>query len=85
MSDELELLDQLLGHNEPLAVMRQLFSSTERFVRAATAMLTAGDIRLLDEDGIDIPAWRWRQVLAEQPLAPYFLSITDQGVKRFSL
>jgi hypothetical protein len=85
MSPELETLDQLLGGDMPLAVIRGLFDDGERFVRAVAAMLNAGDVRLYI-DGDETPRWRWTEVLVAardraEP-ANARLDITEAGVRR---
>ena len=45
-SPELETLDQLLGGDLPIGVIRGFYESEERFCRASMAMLRDGHIRL---------------------------------------
>jgi hypothetical protein len=83
MSPELETLDQLLGGSLPLPVIRGLFDDDGRFVGAVTAMLDAGEVRLLAGDGYEVPRWQWRELLAdrgEQTVAR--LDITRAGARR---
>jgi hypothetical protein len=61
MSLELETLDQLLGGDLTPAVVRGLFETDERFVRAVLAMLDAGEFRLY-ASGVEVPSWRWRDI-----------------------
>jgi hypothetical protein len=63
MSPELEILDQLVGGDLPLTVIRGLFGDDERFVRALLAMLDAGEVQLLAADGTEFARWQWRAVL----------------------
>jgi hypothetical protein len=83
MSPELETLDQLLGGDLPLPVIRDLFPDGGRFARAITAMLDAGEVRLLAQDGTEGPRWQWREVLAaasnQSGANDYRLDITDAG------
>ena len=51
MSRELELLDQSLGGDMRVDVLRTVFDSRERFNTAVTAMLHAGDLHLRNVDG----------------------------------
>ena len=84
MSPELETLDQLLGGDLTLAVIRGLFETDEGFVRAILAMLDAEEI-LLYADGIEAPRWRWREMLSargQSGLAEPRVTITEAGVKR---
>jgi hypothetical protein len=85
MSPELETLDQLLGGDLPLAVIRGLFDDGERFARAVAAMLYAGEVRLY-VDGDEAPRWRWAEVLAaardQTDLANARLDITEAGIRR---
>jgi hypothetical protein len=83
MSPELETLDQLLGGDMSLTVIRGLFENHDRFARAIAAMLDAGEVRLVDSDGTELPGWRWREVLAaETEAGDFWLSITDAGARR---
>ncbi len=83
MSPELETLDQLLGGDMPVTLVRGLFENRQRFARAIAAMLDAGEVRLIDRDGTELPRWRWRKVLAgETEGADLRLSITDEGARR---
>jgi hypothetical protein len=84
MSPELETLDQLLGGDLTLAVVRGLFETDEGFVRAILAMLDAEEIRLY-ANGIEVPRWRWPEMLSapgQSRLAEPRLTITEVGVKR---
>jgi hypothetical protein len=81
MSPELETLDQLLGGDLPLPIIRGLFGEESRFVRAIEAMLEAGEVRLIEGDDTDVSRWRWREVLTT-PAANTRLSITEAGVRR---
>jgi hypothetical protein len=84
MSPELETLDQLLGGDLTLAVVRGLFETDERFVRAVLAMLDAGEIRLY-ANGVEVPRWRWRDMLSapgQSGLAEPRLTITEAGARR---
>jgi hypothetical protein len=77
------VLDQLLGGDLPLPVIRGVFADGDRFAFALTAMLDTGEIRLVEADGSDVPKWRWREVLnATAPSAR--VAITTAGVKRIA-
>ena len=85
MSPELDTLDQLLGGDMELSVIRGLYDSGERFARAVEAMLHAGEVTLL-ADGVGVPRWRWIEVLAvareQGDPNEAWLSITDAGVRQ---
>jgi hypothetical protein len=85
MSPVLETLDQLLGGDLPLAVVRELFETDVRLVQAVAAMLHTGEVRLY-ADGIEVPRWRWGEVLAtacdQSSLAGARLAITEVGARR---
>jgi hypothetical protein len=80
MSPELETLDQLLGGDAPLSLIRDLYENPEHFTRAMIAMLEAAEVRVVGSDGIEIPRWRWHDVLSSQFGAK--VSITAAGVRR---
>ncbi|MDG3006722.1 hypothetical protein [Paludisphaera mucosa] len=85
MSPELETLDQLLGGELPLVVVRGFFDEGERFEKAMAAMLCVGEIRLLIEGG-EIPHRRWAELLAaardQKCPAGVWIDITDAGIQR---
>lgn len=83
MSPELETLDQLLGGDLPLPVIRGLFDDQDRFARAITAMLEAGELRLVEAAETDVPRWRWREVLNANAGSTR-VAITKAGVKRIA-
>jgi hypothetical protein len=80
MSPELEILDQLLGGDMPIALLRRLFDDKERFARAIAAMLAVGDLLMLSPDGTEVPRWQRREVLNGSGEAQ--LSITKAGANR---
>jgi hypothetical protein len=63
MSPELEALDQLLGGELPLAVVRGFFGDSAQFVSAIEAMLRSEVVKLLMPDGSEVPSWQWCEVL----------------------
>ena|SRR5580765_2298350 len=81
MAPELETLDQLLGGDLPLPVIRGLFADQERFVLAIYAMLEAGETRLFEAGGADVPKWRWHDILCNN-VPSTRLAITKAGAKR---
>jgi hypothetical protein len=86
MSPELETLDQLVGGDLSLSVVRQFFPNTPAFLRGVHGLLKSGDVRLIGANGSDIPDWRWRELFADgvalTAAAPMFLSLTEQGAMR---
>ena len=54
MSPELDLLDQLLAGNMPLAVLLRLFPSIPCARHAIHAMLASDEIRLIGTDGAEL-------------------------------
>ena len=88
MSPELETLDQLLSGDLGLNVICALFGDNTAFVRAVSAMLQAGEVRLLTSDGLDVPRRRWSEVLVgasasgNEEKADLKLSITEAGARR---
>jgi hypothetical protein len=58
MSPELETLDQLLGGDLPLSVVRQFFPSDDHFTCGLHSLLNGREIELLDARGLDVPMWR---------------------------
>ena len=81
MSPELDLLDELLGRDLAIDICRSIFNDDERFVHAALQMLSAGEIVLLDEDGTEIPKWKWAEIL-QSNTGNARVQITDIGAKR---
>lgn len=86
MSPELDTLDQLLGGPMALSVVRSIFPDETAFLAGVHALLRAGEVRLLDRETGEVPAWRWRSLLIDgQVLAEperFTLDITDTGVRR---
>ena len=87
MSPELDTLDQLLGSDMSLDVVRKIFSDDESFTRGLLGLLQNGDVQLI-VDGSDVPQWRWRELFDNGEvlgdLARFQLAITDQGAKLVS-
>jgi hypothetical protein len=87
MSPELETLDQLLGGDMTLGLVRAFFADGPSFVRAVTAMLQARDVRLLGSDREEVPRHQWAEVLAatgssKEGQGAFKLSITEAGARR---
>jgi hypothetical protein len=83
MPPELEMLDQLLGGDLPLSVIRALFGDEKRFAQAVAAMLNAGELRLLTGDGEEVPGWQWREMLSTNAPGAR-LTITQAGARRIA-
>jgi hypothetical protein len=81
-STELETLDQLLGDEMPLRVIRQLYSDSVQFERSLVCLLAAGEVQLVNSIGTVVPAWQWREVLAAEPPLEMTVRITIAGVQR---
>lgn len=82
MSPELETLDQLLGGNTPLSVIRRLYIDQSAFEAAIVSLLNGGDVRLFSASQ-KIPRRHWKDTLRSRT-GPCTLSITQQGVERVS-
>jgi hypothetical protein len=86
MSPELETLDQLLCGALSLGIILRLYPDASAFQRGVHGLLSVGDVRLLAGDGIEVPAWRWRELFIEggvmNTLDQLMLDITDQGARR---
>jgi hypothetical protein len=81
-SPEMETLDQLLGGDMPLMVIRQVYPDPARFARGVGGLLAAGEVRLVAADGAEVPPWQWREVLAANPLPDMAVSLTPAGAQR---
>lgn len=87
MSPELETLDQLLGGDLPLSVIRNLYPSSEGFQRGILGLLFSGDVLLLPSDKTALARRSWRDKLerfVDKPNCSYYLRITSQGVNRIA-
>jgi hypothetical protein len=88
MSLELETLDQLLGGDLPLAVVRGLYPDDQTFAQVIHALVRGLDVRLLTIDGRIVPRWQWRGLFVEMRvlhrLPQFRLSITEQGARKVS-
>lgn len=86
MSCELETLDQLLGGELSLAIIRQVYPDEKSFRRGVHGLLNAGDVQLLANDGSHVPAWRWQDIFLHgsvmQQLDGFKLAITEAGAKK---
>jgi hypothetical protein len=88
MSPELETLDQLLGGDLQLSVIRGLYPDDQTFAHSIHSLLRNGDVRLLSDDGADVPPWRWRDLFilggVTGELLRLTLVLTEQGIRRVS-
>jgi hypothetical protein len=82
MSPELETLDQLLGGDLPIGIIRSLYPSGESFVVAIIQMLRAGEVRLITAGG-EVPQRQWNSTLLNDG-AHAWLSITPKGTQRIA-
>ena len=80
MSPELETLDQLLGGDMPLAVIRMVFPDPNRFMSGMMGLLTDGQVRLF-EGSTEVPSWRWHEALSGR-LADFRVQITKKGISQ---
>ncbi len=81
MSPELETLDQLLGGDLPVAVVRSFYPDDERFILATLAMLNAGEIALLDAERVEVLKWDWPRFLTKSH-DRCRLKLLDRGIER---
>lgn len=87
-SSEMETLDQLLGGEKALSIIRQLYSSDESFTRGVLALLRNGDVRLLEPSRAEVAEWRWRSLFEEgevlTALSSFALDVTPAGAAKVS-
>ena len=85
-SPELETLDQLLGGDMPLSVIRRAWPDDARFLVGVKALVLARDVLLLAHDGAEVPQWRLRELFDERSvlneLNRFTLHLTQQGNRR---
>jgi hypothetical protein len=86
MSPEHETLDQLLGGDLTLQVVRCLFGDDGRFLSGVLGLLENGEVRMIDEENLAVPSWQWKKVLAAsargEGLPIVRLSITSVAIRR---
>jgi hypothetical protein len=86
MSPELETLDQLLGGNLSLEIVRKLYPDAESFKRGVLGLLSSGDVRILTIDQDEVPKWHWKELFVDgtvmKDLGCLRLAITAQGARR---
>jgi hypothetical protein len=82
---ELETLDQLVGGDMALSVIRQVFPTDDGFVQGIFGLLQQGDVVLVAHGAV-VPEWqvrvlfREKQVLGE--LERYALRLTKAGASK---
>jgi hypothetical protein len=85
-SPEMETLDQLLGGDLPLSVIRELYPDDGAFMHGVLGLLNGGDVRLFAAGKPDVPSWYWRELFVQgkilNQLGNFRLDLTDQGAKR---
>ena len=85
-SPEMETLDQLLGGDMPLTVIRGIYPDEASFLRGVLALLSSGDVRLLTQDNSETPPWRWRELFEEgrviHDLKEFRLTVSPRGAQR---
>jgi len=88
LTPELETLDQLLGGDLPLTIVRKFYPDDTAFIRGVLGLLNCGDVRLFARGKPDVPQWQWRELFIEgtvlKKLGKLRLDITNQGAKRVS-
>jgi hypothetical protein len=89
MSPELEILDQPLGGDMPLSVIRQVcHQETDRRSHSIGMMLRDGVVELVDAGGESVPSWRWGELLNEESIwergSGYYFKLTKKGAEIIS-
>jgi hypothetical protein len=87
-SPELETLDQLLGGDLSLAIIRTLYPNDEGFNQAMISLLREGDVVLLSATGAHIPPWRHTELFANPSVSigpdTLKLRITEKGARKIA-
>ena len=88
LSPEMETLDQLLGGEMRLNIVRRLYDSDQSFTRGILSLLQAGDVRLLDDAHAEVPNWRRRALFDDgevlSALHSFTLEVTAAGAAKVS-
>ena len=88
LSHELETLDQLLGGDLSLAVIRPIYPNTEAFMSGILGLLSSGDVHLFSLGEAIVPRWKWRELFVDgaaiQQLDSLKLKLTEQGSRRIA-
>jgi hypothetical protein len=87
-SAEMETLDQLLGGEMRLNIIRQVYDSDDAFMRGTLGLLQSGDVKLFDESHTEVPRWRWRPLFEQgevlSALESFTLDVTETGAAKVS-
>lgn len=67
----------------PLAVIRSIYPSADRFRTALLGLLEGGDIELVSDHGGIVPHWNWRASLESQDIV-LKLRLTENGARRIA-
>ena len=66
-----------------MALVRRWFANDELFLAGVAALLRDGQVRMLDDAGVEVPAWRWSQLLSTfdtvGDILRWRLELTDRG------
>lgn len=86
MTPELETLDQLLGGNLSLTVVRNFYPDIQSFTGGILGLLRCGDVILKTVQEAEVPSWRWRELFVDGTIAEELnnlqLEITEQGAQK---
>lgn len=87
-SPELEPLDQLLGGEMRLCIIRQIYNSDDAFAQGTLRLLQCGDVKLFDQTHIEVPKWRWRPLFEQgevlSSVESFMLDVTETGAAKVS-
>ena len=85
-SPEMETLDQLVGGEMRLSIIRQVYDSDAAFMRGTLGLLQTGDVKLFDQSHTEVPRWRWRALFEQgevlAALESFILDVTEAGVAK---
>jgi hypothetical protein len=83
MSPELTILDDLLCGELSFPIARMIFRDEDRMRHSISEMLREGEIVFIDNEGVELPAWKCRQALNDpEMIHDVRIRITAQGVSR---
>lgn len=87
MSAEMNVLDYLLGGDEPLDYIRRwCFDSDEHLARAIHRRLYNDEVQILAPVDIEVPRWQWRELFIDgtvfTQMTTLRLHLTDTGARR---